>query len=126
MLVNLVPPFMAALAAKDPLEAYHRYLDDHRVVLGAYWHNYVLDLDSPHAADVIRRALAAERRDLLTLLHDVDVAAIAEEALGRCEIQLDMDRPTDLYLMVGVGGANAGPQGDPSWCQGKRFSTAPR
>lgn len=108
MLVNLVPEFMAALAATDPLEAYHRYLDDHRPVLAAYWHNYVLDLDSPHAADVIRRTLAAERRDLVALLSDVDVTGVAEETLGRCEIQLDMDRPTDLYLMVGVGGANAG------------------
>jgi len=108
MLVNLVPQFMAALAAPDPLEAYQRYLDDHRPVLAAYWHNYVLDLDSPHAADVIRRTLAAERRDLAALLDDVDVAGIAQEALGHCEIQLDMERPTDLYLMVGVGGANAG------------------
>ncbi len=108
MLVNLVPEFMAALAASDPVEAYHRYLDDHRPVLAAYWHNYVLDLDSPHANDVIRRALIAERRDLQALLETVDVGGIAEETLARCEIQLEMDRPTDLYLMVGVGGANAG------------------
>lgn len=108
MLVNLVPEFMAALAASDPVEAYHRYLEDHRPVLAAYWHNYVLDLDSPHGADVIRRALAAERRDLVALLDDADVVGIAEETLARAEIQLDLDRPTDLYLMVGVGGANAG------------------
>lgn len=108
MLVNLVPQFLAALAAPDPLEAYHRYLDEHRPVLAAYWHNYVLDLDSPHAADVARRALAAERRDLRALLDEVDVGELAEDALQRCEIQFDMDRPTDVYLMVGVGGANAG------------------
>lgn len=108
MLVNLVPQFMAALAAPDPLETYHRYLDEHRPVLEAYWHNYVLDLDSPHAAEVIRRALAADRRDLAALLEQVDVVGIAEEALRRCEIQFDIDRPTDLYLMIGVGGANAG------------------
>lgn len=108
MLVNLVPEFMAALAAADPLEAYHRYLTEHRPVLAAYWHNYVLDLDSPHADDVIRRALAADRRDLQALLDTVDLASVAEDTLARCEIQLEMDRATDLYLMVGVGGANAG------------------
>ncbi len=108
MLVNLVPEFLAALAAPDPLAAYQRYLDEHRAVLAAYWHNYVLDLDSPHAADVARRALAAERRDLRALLDEVDVSEVAEEALARCEIQFDMDRPADLYLMVGVGGPNAG------------------
>ncbi len=108
MLVNLVPKFMAALAASDPVEAYHRYLEDHRPVLAAYWHNYVLDLDSPHAHDIIRRALLAERRDLEALLDTVDIEGVAQEALARCEIQLEVDRPTDLYLMVGVGGANAG------------------
>lgn len=108
MLVNLIPEFMAALAAPDPGEAYRRYLDDHRPVLSAYWHNYVLDLDSPHANEVVRRTLAADRRDLEALLAAVDVDEIAEEAWARCEIQLEVDRPTDLYLMVGVGGANAG------------------
>lgn len=108
MFVNLVPEFVAALAASDPVEAYHRYLDEHRPVLAAYWHNYVLDLDSPHAEDVMRRTLSADRRDLVALLDGVDVVGIAEDALARCEIQLEMDRSTDLYLMVGVGGANAG------------------
>ena len=108
MLVNLVPDFLAALAAPDPLEAYHHYLDAHRPVLAAYWHNYVLDLDSPHAGDVIRRALTAERRDLKALLETVDVSAVAENTLARCEIEFEIDRPTDVYLMVGVGGANAG------------------
>ena len=75
MLVNLVPEFLAALAAPDPLEAYQRYLDEHRPVLAAYWHNYVLDLDSPHAAEVTRRALTAERRDLRALLDEVLEAA---------------------------------------------------
>ena len=108
MLVNLVPNFLAALAAPDPLEAYHHYLDAHRPVLAAYWHNYVLDLDSPHAGDVIRRALTAERRDLKALLETVDVSAVAENTLARCENEFEIDRPTDVYLMVGVGGANAG------------------
>jgi hypothetical protein len=108
MLVNLVPEFMAALAAADPLEAYHRYLEQHRPVLEAYWHNYVLDLDSPHAEEVMRRALAADRRDLRALIAGVDLVGLAEETLTRCEGELEMDRPADLYLMVGVGGANAG------------------
>lgn len=108
MLVNLIPEFLAALAASDPLETYLRYLDGHRPVLAAYWHNYVLDLDSPHAGEVMRRALTAERRDLESLLTSVDVGAVAEETLARCEIQLEIDRPTDVYLMIGVGGANAG------------------
>ena len=47
MLVDLVPEFLAALAARDPVDAYRRYLDAHRPVLAAYWRNYVLDLDSP-------------------------------------------------------------------------------
>src|SRR5205807_887829 len=39
---------------------------------------------------------------------DVDVAAIADEALGRALEQFEADCPVDLYLMVGVGAANAG------------------
>lgn len=108
MLVDLVPEFLAALDAPDPLDAYRRYLDAHRPVLGAYWRNYVLDLDSPHAPDVMRRALAAGRRDLRRLLDHVDVAALAAETLRTCEAALEPDRPIDFYLMVGVGAANAG------------------
>lgn len=108
MLVNLIPEFLAALEADDPVEAYHRYLDDHRPILSAYWHNYVLDLDSPHALEVVRRALTAERRDLHVLLRHVDVVALAEEAMARCGDAFEIDRPFDVYLMVGVGGANAG------------------
>jgi hypothetical protein len=108
MLVDLVPEFLAALDAPDPLDAYRRYLDTHRPVLAAYWRNYVLDLESPHADEVMRRALAAERRDLRHLLEEVDVPALAAEALRDCEELFQADRPMDLYLMVGVGGANAG------------------
>ncbi|MBI4419860.1 MAG: hypothetical protein HY560_03475 [Gemmatimonadetes bacterium] len=108
MLIDLVPEFLAALSAPDPLQAYHRYLDEHRAVLSAYWHNYVLDLDSPHAESVILRALAAPRRDLQRLLNHVDIAARAEEALDRCQDVFEIDRPIQLYLMVGVGAANAG------------------
>jgi hypothetical protein len=108
MLVNLVPEFLACLAAPDPVAAYHSYLERHAPVLSSYWHNYVLDLESPHAERVIREAVLAERSDLHRLLEDVEVARIAEEALTRSRDQLEADCPTDLYLMVGVGAANAG------------------
>ncbi|PYO98070.1 MAG: hypothetical protein DMD61_10955 [Gemmatimonadetes bacterium] len=108
MLVNLVPEFLAILAAPDPLAAYHDYLERHRPVLHSYWHNYVLDPTSPHAEQVIGAALRADRTDLVRLLEDVDVAAIAEDALQRSLEQLEADCPVDLYLMVGVGAANAG------------------
>jgi len=108
MLINLVPDFLVALDARDPLDAYHRYLETHRPVLSAYWRNYVLDLESPHADDVVRRTLAADRRDLLHLLSNVDVVRIAEETLRLCETSFEIDVPVDLYLMVGVGAANAG------------------
>src|SRR2546430_685597 len=108
MLVNLVPEFLAVLAAPDPRAAYHDYLERHRPVLQSYWRNYVLDPTSPHAERVIAAALRAERADLERLLEDVDVAAIADEALGRSLEQFEADCPVDLYLMVGVGAANAG------------------
>lgn len=108
VLINLVPDFLAALEAPDPLEAYQRYLDEHRSLLQAYWKNYVLDLDTPHAREVIRRTLDAGRKDLQRLLETVDVAAVAQESLEDCEARFEMDRPADVCLMIGVGGANAG------------------
>ena len=108
MLVNLVPEFLAVLAAPDPAVAYRRYVERHRPILAAYWQNYVLDPDSPHAADVIAGALRADRTDLHRLLEDVDVSAVAEDALQRTLVQLEADCPVDLYLTVGVGAANAG------------------
>jgi len=108
MLINLVPEFLAAIEASDPLEAYRRHLDDHRAVLSSYWHNYILDLDSPHAEEVILRALEAQRQDLHTLLGGYDVASLAQDTMLRCEDQFGIDRQYDVYLMVGVGGANAG------------------
>jgi len=108
MLVNLVPEFLAILAAPDPTAAYHEYLERHKPVLQSYWHNYVLDPTSPHAERVVAAALRAERADLERLLEDVDVAAIAEDALHRSLEQLEADCAVDLYLMVGVGAANAG------------------
>ncbi len=108
MLVNLVPEFFACLAAPDPVAAYGDYLDRHRPVLASYWHNYVLDLGSRHADDVIAAAVRADRSDLRRLLERVDVVTVAEEALLRARERVAADCPVDLYLMVGVGGANAG------------------
>jgi hypothetical protein len=108
MLVNLVPEFLATLSASHPSAAYHEYLDRHRPVLSAYWQNYVLDPESPHAEPIIDSALRADRTDLKRLLEDVDVVAIAEDALRRATELLEADCPVDLYLMVGVGAANAG------------------
>jgi hypothetical protein len=108
MLIDLVPEFLAALAAPDPLQAYHRYLENHRPILAAYWHNYVIDLDSPHAESVILRTLAAQRRDLEVMRGRVDIARAAEETLARCGDILQIDQPSDVYLMIGVGAANAG------------------
>ncbi len=108
MLVNLVPEFLATLAAPSPSAAYHEYLDRHRPLLSAYWQNYVLDPASPHAEPIIETALRADRSDLRRLLEDVDVVASAEDALRRSLELLEADCPVDLYLMVGVGAANAG------------------
>jgi hypothetical protein len=108
MLVNLVPDFFAAHAAPDPVAAYHAYLDRHRPVLDGYWHNYVLDLDSPHVDRIVRDTLEADRSDLRRLLADVEVVEIAEDALQRTLEVLEADCPVDLYLTVGVGAANAG------------------
>src|SRR5881396_2614638 len=103
MLVNLVPEFLATLFAPDRSAAYHEYLDRHRPVLGAYWQNYVLDPASPHAEPIIATALRADRSDLQRMLEDVDVVAIAEDALRRSMELLEADCPVDLYLMVGGG-----------------------
>jgi hypothetical protein len=108
MLVNLVPEFLATLSAADPAAAYHDYLGRHRPVLAAYWQNYVIDPESQHAESIIRAALSADRSDLKRVLEDVDVVAIAEEALRRANELLEADCPVDLYLTVGVGAANAG------------------
>lgn len=108
MLVNLVPEFLATLTASDPSAAYHEYLDRHRPILRAYWQNYVIDPQSPHAEPIIETALRADRSDLKRLLEDVDVIALAEDALRRSAELLEADCPVDLYLMVGVGAANAG------------------
>src|SRR5438094_540802 len=71
MLVNLVPEFLAILAAPDPTAAYHEYLDRHKPVLQSYWHNYVLDPTSPHAEQAIAAPCRAASADLKRLVTDL-------------------------------------------------------
>ena len=108
MLINLLPDFLAILEAHDREAAYRQYREAHRPILDAYWRNYVLDPDSPHADEIVAAALKADRSDLLALPTSTDLAQLAEEAVARAESVLQLDRPTDIYLMVGLGGANAG------------------
>lgn len=108
MLINLVPDFLNVLAASDPPSAYRHYLDTHRTLLTAYWRNYVLDPDSPHADDVVDTALRADRSDLRALLDEVDVARVVDDAARRAIELCQADQPVDVVLMVGVGAANAG------------------
>jgi hypothetical protein len=108
VLINLVPEFLAVLHAADRESAFQDYLNTHRAVLTAYWHNYVLDLDSPQAPTIITHALHADRGDLRELLTTTDVEGIVEDAVAQAEDLLQVDRPTDVYLMVGMGAANAG------------------
>ncbi|MCH7491007.1 MAG: hypothetical protein IID05_09960 [Gemmatimonadetes bacterium] len=108
MLIDLVPSFLEATAASDPIEGYHRYFEDHRPILTALWHNYILDLDSPAVDEVVHRVARARRDDLRGLLERVDVRQIAEESLARCEESFQADCSVDLYLLVGVGGPRSG------------------
>ena len=107
MIINLIPEFLAVHASSGREAAYHAYLERHRPVLAAYWHNYVLDLDSPHTAEVIARAVAADRDDLRRLMASVDLERMAADVLDRAATVLELDHEVDLYLTVGVGAANA-------------------
>jgi hypothetical protein len=108
VLINLLPDFLAVLDAHDRDTAYRQYREAHRPILDAYWRNYVLDPDSPHADEIIAHALKADHSDLLALAQSTDLVQVAEEAVAVAERVLHLDRPTDIYLMVGLGGANAG------------------
>jgi len=108
VLINLLPEFLAVLEASDREKAYYKYLENHRAILQAYWHNYVMDLDSPPAAEIISQAMSADRSDLWELIASVDVVEIVEQALARSEELLGVDREADCYVMVGMGAANAG------------------
>ena len=108
MLINLLPDFFAVLEAPDREAAYRQYRESHRPILDAYWRNYVLDPDTPHAQTIVSSALRADRSDLYGLVATTDVVQLAEEATARADELIGIDRPTDTYLMVGLGGANAG------------------
>ena len=108
MLINLLPDFLSVLESADREVAYRQYHESHRPILDAYWRNYVLDPDTPHAATIITNALRADRSDLYGLAATTDVVQLAEDAIERAGDLLGVDRPTDTYLMVGLGGANAG------------------
>jgi hypothetical protein len=108
VLINLLPDFLAVLAAHDREAAYRQYREAHRPILDAYWRNYVLDPDGPHADDIVASALRADRGDLHALAASVDLVQLAEEGIAKADAVLHLDRPTDTYLIVGLGGANAG------------------
>jgi hypothetical protein len=108
MLINLLPDFLSVLNSTDRIAAYYRYFDTHRSLLGAYWHNYVLDPDGPHFQEVVRSAALADRSDLTTTLERCDVAALARRTEAQCAELLAFDTDIDIVLMVGVGAANAG------------------
>jgi hypothetical protein len=107
MIINLIPEFLAARAAADREAAYRDYLQRHEPILSAYWHNYVLDLDSPHAQEIVARSLMADRRDLQRLVASVDLERMAADVLDRATGVLELDQEVDVYLTVGVGAANA-------------------
>jgi hypothetical protein len=108
MLINLLPDFFAVLDSTDRIAAYRRFFDSHRRVLQSYWHNYVIDPDSPHFADVVRSTVLADRSDLRAMLERTDVVSLVRETEARCRELLNSDADYDVVLMVGVGAANAG------------------
>jgi hypothetical protein len=108
MLINLVPDFLAVVESSDRVAAYLRYFEEHRPLLSAYWHNYVVDADSPHFLEVIGEVMRASRDDLHAMLSHTDVFTLAQNAAGRCMDLLQADVDADVVLMVGVGAANAG------------------
>jgi hypothetical protein len=108
MLINLLPDFFAILDSTDRTAAYHNYFDQHRRLLQAYWHNYVIDPDSPHFTDVVRSTVLADRSDLRAMLDRTDVVALARDAEAKVRELLRTDTEYDVVLMVGVGAANAG------------------
>jgi hypothetical protein len=108
MLINLLPDFFAVLQSVDPVAAYHRYFEANRPLLGAYWHNYVIEPAGPHFQDVVRESVRADRSDLRTMLERTDVVALAKQAEATCSELFATDSSVDVVLMAGVGAANAG------------------
>jgi len=108
MLINLLPDFFAILDSTDRIAAYRSFFESHRRLLEAYWHNYVIDPDSPHFADVVRSTVVADRGDLRAMLERTDVVSLVRETEAHCRELLRSDADYDVVLMVGVGAANAG------------------
>ena len=108
MLINLLPDFLAVLDSTDRIAAYQRYFAAHRQILEPYWHNYVIDPDTPHFHDVVRATVSADRTDLRAMLERTDVVALARNTEQLCRELLEIDVDVDIVLMVGVGAANAG------------------
>ena len=108
MLINLLPDFVGILDSTDRIAAYRSYFERHRRLLQAYWHNYVIDPDSPHFADVVRSTVLADRSDLRAVLERTDVVSLVRDAESQCRELLGFDAEYDVVLMVGVGAANAG------------------
>lgn len=108
MLINLLPDFFNVLDSTDRLAAYKRYFAAHRRILEPYWHNYVIDPESPHFLDIAQSTIGAPRGDLTAMLDRTDVVALARNTEQQCRELLAMDTDVDVVLMVGVGAANAG------------------
>jgi hypothetical protein len=108
MLINLLPDFFAVLQGADPVAAYHRYYEANRHLLGAYWHNYVIEPSGPHFNEVVRETVRASRDDLRAMVERSDVVALAKQAEAQCSELFGIDSTIDVVLMVGVGAANAG------------------
>jgi len=108
MLINLLPDFFAVLNSTDRIAAYQRYFAANRRLLEAYWHNYVIDPDTPHFLDIARGVVEADRADLRGMLERTDVVTLARGAEQRSLEILASDVDVDVVLMVGVGAANAG------------------
>jgi hypothetical protein len=108
MLINLLPDFLAILDSTDRITAYRTFYENHQRLLQAYWHNYVIDPDSPHFTDIARATVNAARADLSTMLERTDVVSLARNTEQLCRELLAMDCDVDVVLMVGVGAANAG------------------
>ena len=108
MLINLLPDFFAILDSTDRIAAYRSFYESHRRLLHAYWHNYVIDPDSPHFQDVVRSTVLADRGDLRGMLERTDVVSLVRDTEARCRELLGSDVDHDVVLMVGVGAANAG------------------
>ncbi len=108
MLINLLPDFFSVLNSTDRAAAYQRYFTANRPLLDAYWHNYVIDPDTPHFDGIVRQALGADRADLRATLERVDVVTLARATEQQCRELLQADVDVDVVLMVGVGAANAG------------------